>query len=57
LASRGCGKPAHQRGRHIKGVLDIGFAFGDVSGSALRHEGGQKAARYAQFYVGRHWIS
>lgn len=38
-------------------MLNIGFAFGDVSGPALRHEGGQEAAGDAKFYVGRHWIS
>ena len=57
LAGRGRGKPAHQRGRHIEGMLDINFALGDISGFALRHQGGKKAAGNAKFYMGGHWIS
>jgi hypothetical protein len=38
-------------------VLDIGFALSDISCSALRHEGGKKAAGDAKFYVGGHWVS
>jgi hypothetical protein len=38
-------------------VLDIGFALSDISCSALRHEGGKKAAGDAKFYVGGHWLS
>lgn len=57
LASRGCGEPAHQRGCHIQGMLDVGFALGDISGPALRHECRKNAAGDAKFYVGRHWIS
>ncbi|WP_329889830.1 hypothetical protein [Stenotrophomonas sepilia] len=57
LTSRGRGKPAHQRGRHIKGMLDINFALGDISGFALSHQGRKKAAGNAKFYMGGHWIS
>ncbi|UEQ16131.1 hypothetical protein [Xanthomonas phaseoli] len=57
LPGRRCGEPAKKRGGDIKGMLDIGFALGDISGSALRYEGGKKAAGDAKFYVGRHWIS
>jgi hypothetical protein len=37
LPGRGRCEPAHQRSRHIKGMLDVGFALGDISGPALRH--------------------
>ncbi|WP_329809822.1 hypothetical protein [Stenotrophomonas sp. SMYL8] len=57
MASRGCGEPAHQCGRYIKGVLNIGFALGDISGPALRYKRGKKTAGDAKFYVGGHWIS
>jgi len=57
LAGRRCGETAKERGRHIKGMLYIGFALGDISGSALRHECWKKTAGDAKFYVGRHWIS
>jgi len=57
LPGRGSGEPAHESSRHIEGMLDIGFALGDISGPALRHEGRKKAARDAKFYIGRHWIS
>lgn len=56
LAQQGCCEPAQQRSGHIEGMLDIHFAIGDISGAALRHEGGQKAAGDAKFYVGGHWI-
>lgn len=57
LPSRGCSEPAHQRRCYIKGVLNIGFAIGNISGSALRYERGKNTAGNAKFYVGGHWIS
>ncbi|WP_329768179.1 hypothetical protein [Stenotrophomonas muris] len=57
LTSRGRGKPAHQRGRHIEGMLDINLALCDVSCLALRDEGRKKTAGDAKFYMGGHWIS
>lgn len=57
LPGRGGCEPAHQRSRHIEGMLDISFALGDISGPALRHERREKAAGDAKFYVGGHWVS
>jgi len=57
LAGGGCGETTHQRRRNIKGVLNVGFALSDISCSALRHEGGKKAAGDAKLYVGGHWKS
>ncbi|WP_017158373.1 hypothetical protein [Xanthomonas phaseoli] len=57
LPGRGCSEPAHQSGGYIQGVLNIGFAIGDISGSALRYERGKNTTGNAKFYVGGHWIS